>query len=149
MMSELTDADFEQFLTTYEKALAEFDAEASAALWGVPGTMITDNFVGSLDSRGLMAHGLSQAYPLYRALGLNRVTHTLLERTDITARISRLRVRWHFYEGEEHLVDGEYEYVVRHDDDGVRVYVAVAINEAENLAELAARKGIDMAKIGK
>lgn len=147
-MSDITDADFEEFLTTYETALAEFDAETSAALWGIPGTMITDNFVGSLDSRDLMAQGLSQAYPLYRTLGLNRVTHTLLERTDLTARMSRIRVRWHFYDDHEHLVDGDYEYVVRHDDDGMRIYVAVAIDEAENLAELAARKGIDMTRIG-
>lgn len=147
-MTQLTDTDFEEFLTEYGSALATYDADASASMWGLPGTMITDNFVGSLDSRVQMSQGLAQAYPLYRKLGLSRVTHTLLERTDITARITRLRVRWHFFDKEEeHLVDGDYEYLLRRDDNGPQIYVAVAINEAEQMADLATRKGIDLTQM--
>jgi hypothetical protein len=140
-------ADVEAFLTSYEAALAAYDAKASASLWGLPGTMITDDFAGSLDSRELMAQGLTQSYPLYRALGMSRVAHTVVERADLTDRIVRLRVRWHFYDdGGEHLVDSDYEYLLRRDDDGLHVYVAVAIDDAVRLVELAQRRGIDLSQ---
>ena len=53
--------------------------------------------------------------PLGRALGLTRVGHRVIERADLTPRIVRLHVRWHFYGAEdEHLVDGDYEYLFEH-----------------------------------
>jgi hypothetical protein len=146
-MCGVSTGDVEAFLTSYESALSAYDANASAALWGLPGTMITDDFAGSLDSRELMAQGLTQSYPLYQALGMSRVGHTVVERADLTDRIVRLRVRWHFYDdGGEHLVDGDYEYLLRRDDDGLHVYVAVAIDEAQRLTELAQRRGIDLSQ---
>ena len=44
----------------------------------------------------------------------------------------------------ELLTDGHYEYLLRHDDDGLRTYVVVAIDEQEKLTELAQRQGIDL-----
>ncbi|GAA4283434.1 hypothetical protein GCM10022261_09650 [Brevibacterium daeguense] len=148
-MSEAIDPAVEQFLVQYESALSTFDAEGSAALWGVPGTMVTDDFVGTLHSREQLAQALEQSYPLYRALGLSRVTHTLLERVDVTPRIIRLRVRWHFFgEPDEHLADSDYEYLLRRDEDGLHAYVAVGIDETEQLLDLAARKGVDVTQFG-
>jgi hypothetical protein len=143
-MTAVPGADVENFLTRYESALSAYDAHASAELWGLPGMLIADTFAGALDSREEMAQGLTQSYPLYRALGLTRVGHTVIERADLTPRIVRLHVRWHFYGAEdEHLVDGDYEYLLRRDDDGLHAYVAVAMDEAEKVLELARRKGID------
>jgi hypothetical protein len=143
-MTDVPGADVENFLTRYESALSAYDAHASAELWGLPGMLIADAFAGALDSREEMAQALTQSYPLYRALGLSRVGHTLIERADLTPRIVRLHVRWHFYGTEdEHLVDGDYEYLLRRDDDGLHAYVAVAMDEAEKVLDLARRKGID------
>jgi len=143
-MTDVPGADVETFLTRYESALSAYDAHASAELWGLPGMLIADTFAGALDSREEMAQGLTQSYPLYRALGLTRVGHTVIERADLTPRIVRLHVRWHFYGAEdEHLVDGDYEYLLRRDDDGLHAYVAVAMDEAEKVLDLARRKGID------
>lgn len=145
-MSE-TEHEVERFLTRYGSSLADFDAKASAEMWGLPGVILSDEFAGALDSREQMARGLEQSYPLYRALGLSEVTHTLLERVQVTARIVRVRVRWHFYDDTgEHLTDGDYEYLLRRDDDGFRAYVATAIDEAERMGELADRKGIDLSR---
>jgi hypothetical protein len=143
-MTDVPGADVENFLTRYESALSAYDAHASAELWGLPGMLIADTFAGALDSREEMAQGLTQSYPLYRALGLTRVGHTVIERADLTPRIVRLHVRWHFYGAEdEHLVDGDYEYLLRRDDDGLHAYVAVAMDAAEKVPELARRMGID------
>ncbi|MBF6226370.1 hypothetical protein IU470_14815 [Nocardia abscessus] len=138
--------EIEAFLVAYQQALSSFDAERSAALWGTPGTIVGDEFVGSLSSRADMAEGLRQSYPLYRALGLARVDHTLLGQVELTARITRLHVRWHFFDAAGALLtDSDYEYLLRRDDDDVlRVYVAVAIDEMRKLIELAAAKGIEI-----
>jgi hypothetical protein len=42
------------------------------------------------------------------------------------------------------LTDGHYEYLLRRDNDRLRTYVAVAIDEQQKLAELAQRQGIDL-----
>jgi hypothetical protein len=42
------------------------------------------------------------------------------------------------------LTDGHYEYLLRQDDDVLRTYVAVAIDEQEKLSQLAQRRGVDL-----
>ncbi|WP_431956743.1 hypothetical protein [Nocardia lijiangensis] len=137
--------EIESFLDDYQAALSAFDAERSAALWGTPGTILGDAFVGSLSTNAEMAQGLAQSYPFYQRLGLARVGHTLLEQVDLTPLIVRVRVRWHFYDEDGNLLtDGDYEYLLRRDDGRLHAYVAVAIDEREKLTQLAAAKGIDM-----
>ena len=135
----------ETYLRTYEQALSSFNAKRTAELWGIPGTIISDAFVGALDSREAMAAGLEQSYPIYQRLGLDHVEHETLDRVDLTDRLLRVHVRWLFYDtAGELLTDGHYEYILRRDDDGLRTYVAVAIDEQEKLTELAQRQGIDL-----
>lgn len=142
-MSTTTQVD--DFLRAYEEALGSFDAERSAGLWGVPATILTDDFAGSLPSRAALADALSQGYPFYRSLGLARVRHTLLEQVDVTPRITRLRVRWHFHGADDELLtDSDYEYLLRRDDDGLHAYVGVSIDEQQKIAELARRLGISL-----
>jgi hypothetical protein len=137
--------ELEAHLRAYQEALGSYDAKRTAELWGVPGTIISDAFVGSLDSREAMAAGLEQSYPIYQRLGLDHVEHQTLHRVDLTDRLLLVHVRWLFYDAAgELLTDGHYEYLLRHDDDGLRTYVAVAIDEQEKLTELAQRQGIDL-----
>ena len=137
--------ELERFLDDYQAGLADFDAGRSAALWGTPGMLLGDEFAGALDTRELMAEGLRQSYPLYRRLGLGGVGHTLLEHTALTERIVRLRVRWHFRDAAgAPLTDSDYEYLLRRDTGGWRVYVAVDIDASRALAQLAAAQGIDL-----
>ena len=135
----------ETHLRAYEQALSSFDAKRTAELWGVPGTIISDAFVGALDSREAMAAGLEQSYPIYQRLGLDHVEHKTLHRVDLTDRLLLVQVRWLFYDGAgDLLTDGHYEYLLRQDDDMLRTYVAVAIDEQEKLTQLAQRQGIDL-----
>lgn len=137
--------ELEAHLRAYQEALSSYDAKRTAELWGVPGTIVSDTFVGSLDSREAMAVGLNQSYPIYQRLGLHHVEHQTLDRVDLTDRLLRVHVRWLFYDAAgELLTDGHYEYLLRHDDDGLRTYVAVAIDEQEKLTQLAQRQGIDL-----
>ena len=139
----ITTNQLEEYLRRYEEAMGAYDAEGLAALWGMPGTVLTDDFAGSLDSRAALAAALSQAHEFYRGLGLARVTHTLIEQADLTDRITRVRLRWHFHDADaELLTDSDYEYLLRLDDDGVHAYVGVSIDERQKIAELARRLGI-------
>ena len=135
----------ETHLRTYEQALSSFDAKRTAELWGIPGTIISDAFVGSLDSREAMAAGLEQSYPVYQRLGLHHVEHQTLHRVDLTDQLLLVQVRWLFYDSAgDLLTDGHYEYLLREDDDMLRTYVAVAIDEQEKLTQLAQCQGIDL-----
>jgi hypothetical protein len=141
----ISSEELEAHLRAYQDALSSFDAKRTAELWGIPGTSVSDTFVGALDSREVMAAGLEQSYPLYQRLGLHHVEHETLDRVDLTDRLLLVHVRWLFYDsGGDLLTDGHYEYLLRRDDDRLRTYVAVAIDEQEKLAELAQRQGIDL-----
>jgi hypothetical protein len=139
-------ARLHELLDRYGAALAAFDARASAALWGEPRAILSDGFAGSLGSDDELVAALEQSYPLYRSLGLAGVEHELLEEAPITDRITRARVRWHFLdETGERMSRSDYEYYVAEGDDGEpRVRFAVGIDDAEQLADLARRKGIDL-----
>lgn len=92
-----------------------------------------------------MAAGLEQSYPIYQRLGLDHVEHQTLHRVDLTDRLLLVQVRWLFYDSAgDLLTDGHYEYLLRQDDDMLRTYVAVAIDEQEKLTQLAQRQGIDL-----
>ncbi|MET8799643.1 hypothetical protein ABZV91_25015 [Nocardia sp. NPDC004568] len=136
-------AELESFLDEYQSTLSAYDAERTAALWGTPGTIVADDFVGALHSREEMAQGLAQAHPIYQTLGLARVDHTVVDYAELTGSLIRARVRWHFYDSDDALLtDSDYEYLLRRDDEGLRTYVAVAIDEAEKLARVAADRGV-------
>jgi hypothetical protein len=90
-----------------------------------------------------MTQGLAQAHPIYQMLGLARVDHTVVDYAELTGALLRVRVRWHFYDADDALLtDSDYEYLLRRDDDGLRTYVAVAIDEAEKLARVAVDRGV-------
>lgn len=135
----------ERYFTDYGNALASFDAERSAALWGTPGTIVSDDFVGTVTSREEMATGLQQSYPLYRRLGLGGVRFKIVEVAELTQRIIRVKVRWLFDDVDgDLLTDSSYEYLLRDDPDGLHAYVSIGLDDASKLRELAQRKGVSL-----
>lgn len=134
-----------EFFDAYAAALRDFDAEATARLWGLPGMVVTDDFAGALESRADMAAGLSSSYPLYRRLGLESALPEIRAVSALTDRISTVRVRWSYLDADDELiVTADYEYLVRDDADGLHVYLAVGIDEAEALQRAAAARGIEL-----
>jgi len=135
-----------EFFDAYAAALRDFDAEATARLWGLPGMVVTDDFAGALESRADMAAGLSSSYPLYRRLGLESAVPEIRAVSALTDVISTVRVRWSYLDASDELiVTTDYEYLVRDDADGLHVYLAVGIDEAEALQRAAAARGIQLA----
>jgi hypothetical protein len=134
-----------EFFDAYAAALRAFDAEATARLWGLPGMVVTDDFAGALESRADMAAGLSSSYPLYRRLGLESAVPEIRAVSALTELISTVRVRWSYLDAsDEVIVKTDYEYLVRDDADGLHVYLAVGIDEAEALQRAAAARGIGL-----
>jgi len=135
-----------EFFDAYAAALRDFDAEATARLWGLPGMVVTDDFAGALESRADMAAGLSSSYPLYRRLGLESAVPEIRAVSALTDVISTVRVRWSYLDASDELiVTTDYEYLVRDDADGLHIYLAVGIDEAEALQRAAAARGIELA----
>jgi hypothetical protein len=134
-----------EFFDAYAAALRDFDAEATVRLWGLPGMVVTDDFAGALESRADMAAGLSSSYPLYRRLGLESAVPEIRAVSALTELISTVRVRWSYLDAnDEVIVKTDYEYLVRDDADGLHVYLAVGIDEAEALQRAAAARGIEL-----
>lgn len=116
----------DRFFTLYGEALAGFDAEASAALWGEPGTILTDSFAGSLATRKEITQALVQSNQTYREHGLAGVGHELLDLSPVTEKIVRARVRWSFRDANDSVMGtSDYEYLLRDDPEGLHAYVAV------------------------
>lgn len=116
----------DRFFTLYGEALAGFDAEASAALWGEPGTILTDSFAGSLATRKEITEALAQSNQTYRKHGLAGVGHELLDLSPVTEKIVRARVRWSFRDANDSVMGtSDYEYLLRDDPEGLHAYVAV------------------------
>ncbi|NGP05928.1 hypothetical protein G6038_10670 [Rhodococcus sp. 14C212] len=116
----------DRFFTRYGEALAGFDAESSAALWGEPGTILTDSFAGSLANRKEITEALAQSNETYRKHGLAGVGHELLDLSPVTDKIVRARVRWSFRDANDAVMaTSDYEYLLRDDPDGLHAYVAV------------------------
>jgi hypothetical protein len=138
-----------EFFDDYAAALREFDADATARLWGLPGMIITDDFAGALESRADMSAGLATSYPLYRRLGLESAVPELRAVSALTDRISTVRVRWSYLDAnDEVIVTTDYEYLVRDDADGLHVYLAVGIDEADALQRAARIRGVDLDLFG-
>ena len=138
-----------EFFDEYAAALREFDAEATARLWGLPGLIVTDDFAGALESRADMAAGLASSYPLYRRLGLESALPEILAVSALTDRISLVRVRWSYLDAvDEVIVTTDYEYLVRDDADALHVYLAVGIDEADALQRAARTRGVDLDLFG-
>jgi len=134
-----------EFFDAYAAALRDFDAEATARLWGLPGMVVTDDFAGALESRADMAAGLSSSYPLYRRLGLESAVPEIRAVSALTDVISLVRVRWSYLDASDELiVTTDYEYLVRDDADGLHIYLAVGIDEAEALQRAAAARGVEL-----
>jgi hypothetical protein len=135
-----------EFFARYGAALEAFDARAAAALWGPPRAMLADAFAGSLGTEEEVAAGLEQSYPLYKRLGLAGVEFDVLEEVPLTERITRARIRWHFLDADgERMSRSDYEYYVQEGDGGeLTVRFALGIDDAERLAELMHRKGLDV-----
>ncbi|MEZ7241105.1 hypothetical protein QYS60_25445 [Rhodococcus sp. GXMU-t2271] len=116
----------DRFFTLSGEALAGFDAEASAALWGEPGTILTDSFAGSLATRKEITQALAQSNQTYREHGLAGVGHELLDLSPVTEKIVRARVRWSFRDANDSVLGtSDYEYLLRDDPEGLHAYVAV------------------------
>jgi hypothetical protein len=138
-----------EFFDAYAAALGEFDADATARLWGLPGMIMTDEFAGALESRADMAAGLASSYPVYRRLGLASAMPELLAVGALTDTISTVRVRWSYLDAnDEVIVTTDFEYLVRDDADGLHVYLAVGIDEAEAMHRAARARGVDLEQFG-
>ena len=135
-----------EFFARCGSALGALDARAAAALWGPPRAMLADAFAGSLGTEEEVAAGLEQSYPLYKRLGLAGVEFDVLDEVPLTERITRARIRWHFLDADgERMSRSDYEYYVQEGDGGdLTVRFALGIDDAERLAELMHRKGLDV-----
>lgn len=133
--------DVHQLFSDYGAALADGDPDRAADFYGFPVTMLTDDFVGSLDSPAALRSALAQAREAYRQWGVEGVTHELIATESVSEKITRARVRWRYTGSDGRpLMEPTYEYLLRADGAGPRIHVVVAVDERQ-LAALLGRRG--------
>jgi hypothetical protein len=119
--------DLERLFSNYGAALAAGDTNRTAGFYGFPVTMLTDHFVGSLDTPGALHSALAQARETYLQWGITGTTHELLAVESVSDKIARVRVHWR-YLGPDGvpLLEPTYEYLIRADGAGPRIHVVVS-----------------------
>lgn len=132
--------DVEEFV--FAGALARRDETACAALWGSAGIVVADAFEIAFTDRRDLERFLAQAGPVYDHLDVFRIEPHILGQVELTQSITRVTVRYLFHDSSgAHLTDGDFEYVLRRDRNGVRRYVGVNISAEPKLAALARHRG--------
>lgn len=132
----------EQFVRMFAKALASRDEQACSALWGEGSIVLADRFVALAETPQRLADFLAKAWPVYDFLDLESVVPLILKVTPVTDSIVRVLVRYSFYDqAGAHLVDGDFEYILKRYADELRCHVGINISAEPNLAELASSRG--------
>lgn len=132
--------DLDQYFGAYGDALASGDVDTIVAHYGFPCAVLTDDYSGTLDTPDALRGALSQAVAFYRQFGFTGARPEILDVDEVTAKITRVRVRWHYTgaDGAE-LTDSTYDYVLRSDPDRPHIYWALSLDEQQKLTELQAR----------
>ncbi len=131
--------DQHEFWTTYGRALVEGDVETTVSRYGFPCMAMADEFVGTLAGPDELRAALGQAAGYYAQFGAAEVRPEVLGVDEISDKLTRVRLRWHFLRADGvELVATNHEYTWRATDDGPKIHLTVAIDEAEKLAALAA-----------
>jgi hypothetical protein len=130
--------DHTQFWTAYGKALVDGDIETTVGFYGFPCMAMTDDFVGTLAEPDELRAALGQAVGYYAQFGMTGVRPEIVGVDEISEKLTRVRLRWHFTGADgQPLVTTNHEYTWRATDDGPRIHLTVAIDEAQKLAQLA------------
>ncbi|WIY84056.1 hypothetical protein [Propionimicrobium sp. PCR01-08-3] len=139
-------AEIYGYLSEYAAAMASFDAERVAALWGNPATVLTDDDVIVAQTHAETVSAMDDSYPKLKKLGLASVGHELIEVSELSEKLVRVRVRWIFHDKDGAVLTAiSYIFVLRRDDDGqLRAYIAIPMEENEKLARVAQRRGVDL-----
>ncbi|MCO1659236.1 hypothetical protein [Pseudonocardia humida] len=131
--------DHEEFWTAYGRALVEGDVETTVARYGFPCMAMADDFVGTLAEPDELRAALGQAAGYYAQFGAADVRPEILGVDEISDKLTRVRLRWHYFRADGvELVATNHEYTWRATDEGPKIHLTVAIDEAEKLAALAA-----------
>ena len=134
--------DVETFLHEFARTLENRDERACSALWGRGGLVLADRFEAVADDPTQLQPFLAGAWPIYEFLDLQRVDHRVVEVVELTDSIVRVLVRYSFFDGaDHHLVDGDFEYVLRREGDVLRCHIGVNISAEPNLMALAESRG--------
>lgn len=123
-------------------ALQRRDETAFAECFGRTATVVADLFTVVTTDHTEFAAGLARDWPFHEFLDVTRVEASVIEQVPLTPALCRVRVRYRFGDGMgRHLASGDFEYVMRLDDIGWRVYVAVNIDAEPRLQALARARG--------
>ena len=123
-------------------ALQRRDEMAFARCFGRTATVVADRYEVVTPDHAEFAAGLARDWPFHEFLDVTRVEAAVIELVPLTAAMCRVRVRYRFGDGRgRHLASGDFEYVMRLDDVGWRVYVAVNVDAEPRLQALARARG--------
>lgn len=95
------------FVASFADALVRRDEAGCAAHWGRAGMVLADLFETTATDPAQLEPFLARAWPIYDFLDLARIDHHIVERVALTASITRVGVRYSFYDSTgAHLTDG-------------------------------------------
>ena len=132
----------ETFVREFARALENRDEQACSELWGRGALVLADRFETVAEAPEQLEPFLAGAWSVYEFLDLTSIEFRILDSVALTGSIVRVLVRCSFFDRSgAHLVDGDFEYVLRRDDGELTCHVGINISAEPNLTELAESRG--------
>ena len=136
------DNRIESLVRKLADALQRRDETALAQCFGRTATVVADLYEIVTTDHTEFTSRLAETWPVHEFLDVTRVEASVVERVPLTPSMCRVRVRYRFGDGMgRYLATRNFEYVLRLDDVGWRVYVAVNVDAEPKLQALARARG--------
>jgi hypothetical protein len=106
--------DFETYFTAYARAFDDFDADAITSYFCCPCTMVSANFVASLDSPSAIQRNVDGILGHHRAEGYHCARVSDFQTARQAENLAIVSVRWRVYKSDESLLwewDNSYNLV--------------------------------------
>jgi ketosteroid isomerase-like protein len=121
------EAEVQQFLDSFARALTSGDTDRIAELWETPSFVVSDPACHAVGAQAEVRKFFEGAKAQYNAMGVNETRPEISVLDWVTERIAIVEVRWPWLDARHHEVGDESStYILRRDEKGkLRLRVSV------------------------
>ena len=125
------------FFESFAEALESQSAKVMAHLHLVPTTMLSDDAYTIFSDSSKLEGFFNQGIAFYRQIGIVYVRAEVWSKTELTDRIARVKVLWHYADAlKQPVYSCEYTYVLKLDKTNHwKIVLSISIDEKEQMED--------------
>lgn len=130
------------FFEIYANALVQHNTKGMAYLHHVPCTMLSDDTTTLFNDISKLEGFFNQGMAFYRQFGIAHVRADVWSRHELTPRICKVKVHWHYSDAfKQPIYSCDYHYVLKLDKyNNWKIMLSVSVNEKERMEEWKSRE---------